>query len=248
MLRSISARLNRQTSFEANPLRDTGSGRYDADHNGGLRNACPSPAARCGGRVAYLAERLNELGVDKPSDTAASILRQFGSIAAFTCSDESEFRRILGQDDVVKIVLATRDLIEAGLREQLDRTILAPDDPALHRYLVRRIGHLRHEVLLAFFCDEAGGFIAEETLASGAHGAVAISARLVVQRAMALDARSFLLVHNHPSGKPVPSAQDERETRAIRALAQELELRLIDHLVVGGNQVRSVFERISRDD
>ncbi len=148
MLRSISARLNRQTSFEANPLRDTGSGRYDADHNGGLRNACPSPAMRCGGRVAYLAERLNELGVDKPSDTAASILRQFGSIAAFTCSGESEFRRILGQDDVVKIVLATRDLIEAGLREQLDRTILAPDDPALHRYLVRRIGHLRHEVLL----------------------------------------------------------------------------------------------------
>ena len=69
-----------------------------------------------------------------------------------------------------------------------------------------------------------------------------------MQKAMALDARSFLLVHNHPSGTPAPSAQDERETRAIRTLAQKLELRLIDHLVVGGTQIRSVFERISRDD
>lgn len=191
-------------------------------------------------RTDFLISKLRELNVERPEQAAKTIIRRFGSIAAFTQSDPAEICAVLDNENVASIVLTTRALIDAGLGECLTRSTVDPNDPTLWRYLSRKLGHLRREVLVALFCDDRGGFLTEEVLACGSRGSVIVPARLLIQRALAVDARSFLLVHNHPSGDPRPSIQDEQQTVSIRALAQQLELRMLGHLIVAGNRVARV--------
>lgn len=143
------------------------------------------------------------------------------------------------------LVLADWNVVEqvkksGYVRLRPTRSTVDPNDPTLWRYLSRKLGHLRREVLVALFCDDRGGFLTEEVLACGSRGSVIVPARLLIQRALAVDARSFLLVHNHPSGDPRSSIQDEQQTVSIRALAQQLELRMLGHLIVAGNRVARV--------
>jgi DNA repair protein RadC len=138
------------------------------------------------------------------------------------------------------MISAAQALVQAGLRESIARSPLRAQDAALHRYLIARLSGLRQEVLLAFFADQNGGFLAEETIATGDRGAIEWRPRTLFARALALDARAFLLVHNHPSGSVRPSAEDLRATAAVINQSRALEIDLIDHMIVAGTSIFSM--------
>jgi DNA repair protein RadC len=138
------------------------------------------------------------------------------------------------------MISAAQALVQAGLRESIVRSPLRAEDAALHRYLMARLSGLRHEVLLAFFADQHGGFLGEEVIASGGRGGIEWRPRTLFARALALDARAFLLVHNHPSGSARPSAEDLRATAVVTKQSRALEIDLIDHLIVAGSSILSM--------
>lgn len=138
--------------------------------------------------------------------------------------------------------LAARKIISAGIRETALRTPLDPASADFHRYLLHRLSHRQEEILLGFFADGQGGFIAECVLGVGDGRSVGISARAVMRRAVALQAERILLAHNHPSADCAPSADDIASTREIDAQSGVLGIALLDHLIVGGAQVYSIRE------
>ncbi|MDP1025967.1 JAB domain-containing protein [Sphingomonas sp. KR1UV-12] len=101
------------------------------------------------------------------------------------------------------------------------------------------LDYLRHamafdpvEQLRAFFVNTRRELIAEEQIARGGPSGVSVEPRQVLVRALALGATGVILVHNHPSGDPMPSPADRRFTRRLATAGECLGIQLHDHLIV----------------
>lgn len=108
------------------------------------------------------------------------------------------------------------------------------------------INYLRHamafddvEQVRVLYVDVRRRLVAEEVVASGTREAVQVRSRDIVLRGLDVNAAGLMIVHNHPSGDPSPSAADRRFTRELAQAASLFDLRLHDHLIVaaGGESV-----------
>lgn len=96
------------------------------------------------------------------------------------------------------------------------------------------------EHLVAVYSDEHGKRLACEVMAHGEADHVSTSARHLVVRCLWFDAKGLTLLHNHPSGHAEPSSSDIRQTLRLRDLLAPLDIRLIDHLIVGRDALFSL--------
>lgn len=110
-------------------------------------------------------------------------------------------------------------------------------------YLMQRIGDLGHEVFCVLFLDSQHRLIHCEEMFRGTLDAACVYPREVVKRALHHNAAALILAHNHPSGVAEPSSADRRITeRLIQALAL-VDIRVLDHIVVGHGAVVSFSRR-----
>lgn len=207
-----------------------------------LRDSISAPGTENSARA--LSTILGPLTNHLPPDTPKNLLREFGSLSGIAGASEAQLRRFLGErHPLVDTLLVCRHLFDAALREQAERAPLDPSDINLRRYLVSQLGFRRHERLVAIFGNGQGKFITMKTIAQGVLDKVDVSSRTIFGHAIALDARSLLLAHNHPSGCANPSDSDVLATREIKQLAEALGIELLDHLIVAGGQVVSMRDR-----
>ncbi|MGL4885369.1 MAG: RadC family protein, partial [Aeromonas veronii] len=100
-----------------------------------------------------------------------------------------------------------------------------------------------HEVFAALFLDSQHRVLAFEELFRGTLDSASIYPREVVKRALLLNCGAIIAVHNHPSGDPEPSHSDQVFTQALKEALALVDVRLLDHLVVGAEGVVSMAER-----
>ncbi len=111
------------------------------------------------------------------------------------------------------------------------------------RYLALRFAGQPREVFAALFLDQRHRVIACEDLFLGTINEARVHPREVVRRALELNAAAVILAHNHPSGNPEPSRADIALTGRLKAALDLVEIRVLDHLVVGGAAAVSFAER-----
>ncbi|RSM32613.1 RadC family protein [Aeromonas salmonicida] len=99
------------------------------------------------------------------------------------------------------------------------------------------------ETFAVLFLDNQHRVIALEELFHGTLTAASVHPREVVKRALALNSAAILCTHNHPSGYPEPSLSDKQITEVLRNALALVEVRLLDHLVIGAEGVVSLAER-----
>lgn len=97
---------------------------------------------------------------------------------------------------------------------------------------------LSEERLATAYFNGAGGLI-DLHISHGQHASIAFPLRRVVQSALAVDAAAVMLAHNHPSGDTRPSLADREMTRKLAAALRALDIRLLDHLIFGGERPAS---------
>jgi DNA repair protein RadC len=136
---------------------------------------------------------------------------------------------------------AGRGIVEIGMREKIERAPIDSADPAFLRYLIATFAGLQEEHLLVLFLDRQQRFLAEERWRSVASNCIELRPSSLFRRALMLGSHALVLAHNHPSGIATPSADDVTCTTMIAADARRLDIQLIDHLVVGANDVVSMF-------
>ncbi|HEX8841115.1 MAG TPA: JAB domain-containing protein [Sphingomicrobium sp.] len=107
---------------------------------------------------------------------------------------------------------------------------------------VETLGQEAAEWLLALFVDKDMHLLAVDTVARGDVSSCRVNFGQILGRGHALKAAGFILVHNHPSGDPTPSQDDVRVTARLRHLSQELDLPLLDHLIIAGDEMKSMGE------
>jgi DNA repair protein RadC len=119
--------------------------------------------------------------------------------------------------------------------------ISAPSDA--QSLLREKLAHLQHEEFVLVYLDTRHRLIAVETLFRGTIDGATVYPREVVKRALALNASAVILAHNHPSGVAEPSEADRSITLKLAKALSLVEVRLLDHLVVGADRVTSMAER-----
>lgn len=115
--------------------------------------------------------------------------------------------------------------------------------PALaFEYLQVLMQDYEHEVFCAVFLDSQHRVIRFEELFRGTIDSASVYPREMVKQALACNAAAVILVHNHPSGDPEPSDTDRRITQRLKEALGLMEIRVIDHIVVGSEGCESFAE------
>lgn len=123
---------------------------------------------------------------------------------------------------------------EEILTHRFERGEALTDPAAAGRILKMRLAHVAHEVFTVVFLDTRHRMLAIEDLFHGTIDGCEVHPRVVVKRALELNAAAVILGHQHPSGSPEPSAADRAITARLKQSLALIDIRLLDHFVVGG--------------
>lgn len=126
---------------------------------------------------------------------------------------------------------------EAILRKRLERLGEINEPAAASNFLRMRIGALDHEEFHVVFLDSRHRIIAIEAMFRGTVDGAEVHPREVVRAALRHNAAAVILAHNHPSGDPTPSAADRAVTTRLKQALALVDVRVIDHIVVGASCV-----------
>lgn len=133
--------------------------------------------------------------------------------------------------------LARRHLLEPI---KVGSVLSAPN--AVQTFLIAQLGDRRYEVFCVLFLNSRHRLLAFEELFRGTTDAAQVYTREVLHRTLARNAASVILAHNHPSGDIEPSAADEAITRRIKEALALVDVRVLDHIVVGDGRCFSFSE------
>lgn len=140
-------------------------------------------------------------------------------------------------------LLAVQELSRRALAESLRQSQALSQPQRVKEFCAMRLAHLRVEHCIALFLDTQLQLIECTELARGTLSQASIYPREVVRAALGHHAAALILAHNHPSGLAEPSAADIAITQQLKQALALVDVRLLDHLVVGGTEVTSLAER-----
>lgn len=148
-----------------------------------------------------------------------------------------------GSEGYVPKLDAARELMRRALEETLCKGNVLSSPKVVADYLKVILNGREHEVFVALFLDTQHQLIAAEELFRGTLTQTSVYPREVVKRSLSLNAAAVIFAHNHPSGVAEPSRSDETLTSALKQALALVDVRVLDHLVVAGNEVVSMAER-----
>lgn len=147
---------------------------------------------------------------------------------------EPRLREILG---------LAKELLMRDLQCDLQQAPLMDRPKTLRDWLVLRFAGLSHEVFLVVFLDTHNRLLDAEMMFRGTLTQTTVYPREVVKAALARNAAAVAFAHNHPSGVPEPSRADEALTATLKSALALVDVRVVDHFVVAGDQLLSMAER-----
>jgi len=140
-------------------------------------------------------------------------------------------------------LLAARECGARFMREKLRPGVTIGSPVDSRQYLLATLRDRPHEVFCCLFLDNRHRVLAFDELFRGTIDAAAVYPREIVKQALARNAAAVILAHNHPSGVAEPSQSDQLITRRIRDALELVDIRLLDHFVIGDNQCVSLASR-----
>jgi len=177
-------------------------------------------------------------------DLARELLLAWGGLRPLLEAERRRFCAMHGLGEAKYAQLqAVLEMARRHLREQLQREAILDNPDTTRRYLISHLRHHQHEVFACLFLDNRHRIICFEELFRGTIDGASVHPREVVKRALYHNAAAVILAHNHPSGVAEPSRADLQITqRLVEALAL-VDIRVLDHLVVGDGNGVSLAER-----
>jgi DNA repair protein RadC len=178
-------------------------------------------------------------------DRAQRLLAQFQSLRALLCAEPARALAPRGGIGLARYATlqAALELARRHYREELRAgpALTAPD--ATRTFLTAQLRDRSYEVFCCLYLDNRHRLIAFEELFRGTIDGASVHPREVVRQALARNAAALIVAHNHPSGVAEPSAADELITQRLREALALVDIRLLDHLIVGDGRCISFAER-----
>jgi len=177
-------------------------------------------------------------------DLARDLLGRFGGLRELLEQERTALCAVPGLGDASYAQLAAAlELARRHLEAGLSRGDVLTSPELTRAFLASRLRHRDREVFLGLFLDNRHRLLAAEELFVGTLHAATVHPREVARRALGLNAAALIVAHNHPSGSAEPSAADIALTRRLREALELVDVRLLDHFVVGDGSPVSLAER-----
>lgn len=177
-------------------------------------------------------------------DLARELLRDFGSIGALLKADADRFCQAKGLGLAKYSQLqAVLELARRHLAERLSRETAFDSPNGVKDFLAAHLQLSEREVFATMFLDSQHRLIAFERLFFGTIDGASVYPREVVKRALYHNAAAVIFAHNHPSGVAEPSRVDVDITENLKASLGLLDIRVLDHIVIGAGESVSLTER-----
>ena len=175
---------------------------------------------------------------------AEQLLVEFNGLAGLLHASSADLKRIKGLGPAKRAELAAvLEIARRSMTQQLQQQAVFDTPGRVKDYLRLHLGGREHEVFAVLFLDAQGQLLVMEEMFRGTLTQTSVYPREVVKRALALNAAAVVLAHNHPSGVAEPSRADEFLTQSLKSALALVEVRVLDHLVVGQGAVVSFAER-----
>jgi DNA repair protein RadC len=177
-------------------------------------------------------------------DLARDLLNHYGGLRPLLEADQQSFcdNPGLGPTKYVQLQ-AVLELGRRYLEATLQRGDALQSVADTRRYLTARLRHEPHEVFACLFLDNRHRVIAFEELFHGTIDGASVHPRQIVKRVLYHNAAALILAHNHPSGIAEPSRADEQITLRLKEALALIDVRVLDHMIIGDGQVVSFAER-----
>ena len=201
------------------------------------------PAALADAELIALLLRTGFKGVSV-LQLAQQMLDSFGGLSGLLNALPDDLKRIKGLGPAKRAEMAA--VIELARRSLSSELTQRPalDVPAKVKDFLRlQLGGHEHEVFAVLFLDARSQLLKLEEMFRGSLTQTSVYPREIVKRALELQASAVILAHNHPSGAAEPSRADEYLTQTLISALKLVDVRVLDHMVVGESSVISFAER-----
>ncbi|MBI4668489.1 MAG: DNA repair protein RadC [Elusimicrobia bacterium] len=169
-------------------------------------------------------------------DMAWDLLRKFKNLAGVFEASSEELLAVCGiGPKSAQLLTLFRPACAAYLKSRLVRRSLLNSPQLTADYCRLRLAGKSHELAYVLYVNDRNRLLAEKTVSLGSVNESPVYPRRVVEEALACRASGFILVHNHPSGEVTPSPEDRTLTERILQTARSVDLRFLDHIIVGQN-------------
>ena len=183
-------------------------------------------------------------GPDSAIDISRRLLTRFGGLRGLLHAGEEQLAAERGVGACrLAVLMALPELAKRYFEATLPigQAIRSPADT--EAFLAARLRDLPHELFCCLYLDNRHRIIHFEELFRGTIDGTSVYPREVVKQSLAVNAAAIILAHNHPSGVAEPSQADERITRRIKAALELVDIRLLDHLIIGDGVSTSLASR-----
>lgn len=181
---------------------------------------------------------------------AKTLIAHFGSLSAVMDAGQQELEELKGVGSMsASLIRLVKEMYRTYLAQKMkERDVLSSPDAVLD-FVRLTLSGLKHETFMVIYINVKNEVIDHTFLQEGAVDNVAVYPRRIIESALSHHASAVILVHNHPSGNPSPSNEDKELTREIAQAASTLDIRVLDHIIVGKDGYFSFMEEglLSRD-
>lgn len=177
-------------------------------------------------------------------DLARKLINEFGSLRQLLEADQQQFCKGhgLGQAKYVQLQ-AVLEMGRRHLESSLKHGDAFTDADNTMRYIKQRLRAYPHEVFACLYLDNQHRFLQFDELFRGTIDGASVYPREVVKAALKHNAAAVILAHNHPSGVAEPSQADIHITKRIKSALDLVDIRVLDHIIVGDAEVTSLAQR-----
>jgi DNA repair protein RadC len=161
---------------------------------------------------------------------------RFGSLSGVLDADQKELEGVPGLGPYSATLLRlVKQVHVACMAEGIRHKDVLSSPQSVVDFARVTVAGLSHEAFMVIFLNTKNEIISHEVIHEGTVDHAVIYPRRVIEKALAHHATGLILVHNHPSGHPHPSEEDKRLTRLMVEAARAIDIRVLDHIVIGKN-------------
>lgn len=177
-------------------------------------------------------------------DIARELLARYGGLRELLAANPDELYEAPGLGEAKYAQLqASLEMGRRFLAEKLKRDVILGSTRDTQEFLQAQLRDRKNEVFCVLFLDNRHRVLSFEEMFQGTLNGTAVYPREILKRALRHNAAAVILVHNHPSGVAEPSRADELLTNRLKEALALVDIRLLDHLIVGDGETVSFSER-----
>jgi DNA repair protein RadC len=167
---------------------------------------------------------------------AKALLDRFDGLAGVLDATQHELEEIKGLGpNSATLIRLVKELCTVYLAERAKEKDVLSSPQAVVDFARSKLAGLPHEAFMVIYLNTKNEVIEHEVIHEGTVDRAVVYPRKIIESALAHHAVGLILVHNHPSGYPDPSEEDKQLTRAAVEAARTVDIRVLDHIIVGKN-------------